>query len=80
MGTKRFDLVTLTLLFDLLIKNCNLGYNIWMASTTKGFDISRECSLWQDFSMGTNRFDLVALTLVFDLLVENFNLVIFFDW
>jgi hypothetical protein len=33
MGTKIFDLVTLTLVFDLLIKNFNLGYNIWMVST-----------------------------------------------
>ena len=33
MGTKLFDLVTLTLVFDLLFKNFNLGYNIWMVST-----------------------------------------------
>jgi hypothetical protein len=26
--------VTWTLMFDLLIKNFNLGYNIWMVSTT----------------------------------------------
>ena len=33
MGTKIFDLVTLTLMFDLLIKNFNLAYNFWMVST-----------------------------------------------
>ena len=27
MGTKIFDLVTLTLTFDLLLKNFNLGHN-----------------------------------------------------
>jgi hypothetical protein len=30
MGTNFFYLVTLTLVFDLLIKNFNLDYNIWM--------------------------------------------------
>jgi hypothetical protein len=30
MGTKIFDIVTLTLKFDLLIKNFNLAYNFWM--------------------------------------------------
>ena len=29
MGTKIFDLVTLTLKFDILIENFNLGHNIW---------------------------------------------------
>ena len=30
-----FDLVTLTLMFDPLIKNFNLGYNFWMVYTRK---------------------------------------------
>jgi hypothetical protein len=33
MGTTIFDLVTLTLMFDLLIKNFNLVYNFWMVCT-----------------------------------------------
>jgi hypothetical protein len=32
-GTKIFDVVNLTLVFGQLIKNFNLGYNIWMVST-----------------------------------------------
>ena len=30
-GTKIFDLLTLTLKFDLLFKNFNIGHNFWMA-------------------------------------------------
>ena len=33
VGTKNFDLLTLTLMFDLLFKNFNLSYNFWMVST-----------------------------------------------
>jgi hypothetical protein len=32
MGTKIFDLITLTLVLDLLIKNFNHGYNFWIIS------------------------------------------------
>jgi hypothetical protein len=32
-GCKRFDLVTSTLVFNLLIDNFNLGYNFWMVYT-----------------------------------------------
>jgi hypothetical protein len=42
--------------------------------TFEWFDISHECSLWQDFSMGTKLFDHVTLTLMLDLLIKNFNL------
>jgi hypothetical protein len=45
-----------------------------------GFDISHECSLWQDLSMGTKKFDHVTLTLMFDPLIKNFNLAITFKW
>jgi hypothetical protein len=37
MGTKFFDHVTLTLMFDLLIKNFNLGYNFQMVCTRMYF-------------------------------------------
>jgi hypothetical protein len=30
MGTNKFDIVTLTLAYDLLIKNINIGYIFWM--------------------------------------------------
>jgi hypothetical protein len=33
MGTKIFDLLTLTLVFDLLIENVNLGYIFWLVGT-----------------------------------------------
>jgi hypothetical protein len=32
-GYQNFDIVTLTLVFDLLVENFNLVYNIWMVST-----------------------------------------------
>jgi hypothetical protein len=44
MGTKIFDLVTLTFVFDLLFENFNLAY-IFLFIGTKDFDISHECSL-----------------------------------
>ena len=76
MGTKIFDLVTLTLMFDLLIKNFNLGYNFQMACTRMLiFHMSIPCGKtfpWVPTDL--------TLTLEFDLLVENFNLAIFFDW
>ena len=75
MGTKMFDLVTLTLMFDPLIKNFNLGYNFQMVWTRMLI-----IHMSVDLFMGTKIFDLVTLTLVFDLLVENSNLAVFFDW
>jgi hypothetical protein len=76
MGTNRFNLVTLTLVFDLIIKNFNLGYNISMVSTRALiFHMSVHCD--KTFPWAPN-FNLVILTLV--LIFENFNLVISFDW
>ena len=76
MGTNRFDLVTLTLVFDLLIKNFNLGHNTFMVSIRALiFHMSVPC----DKTFPWVPTDL-TLTLEFDLLVENFNLAIFFDW
>jgi hypothetical protein len=71
MGTKLFDHMTLTLMFDLHIKNFNLGYNFQMVCTRMLiFHISVPCD--KILPWGTKIFDLV--TLMFDLLVENFNL------
>ena len=76
MSPNRFDLVTSTLMFDLLIKNFNLGYNFQMACTRMLiFNMSIPCG--KTFPWVPK--DL-TLTLEFDLLVENFNLAIFFDW
>ena len=68
-----FYLVTLTLKFDLLLKNFNLSHRLL---TRRG----RVCILHmyipcdKTFPMGTKIFDLATLTLKFDLLLENFNL------
>ena len=71
-GTIIFDLVTLTLKFDLLLKNFNLGHN-FLTRSDRAFYIALVYSLWQDLSYGTIIFDLVTLTLKFDLLLKNFN-------
>ena len=70
-GTIVFVLVTLTLKFDLLLKNFNLGHNFLTRR-----DIAHVYSLWQELSCGTIVFDLVTLTLKLhvDLLLKNFNL------
>jgi hypothetical protein len=73
VGTKKFDHVTLTLVFDLLIVNFNLGLHL-LNGIHEDFDISFEYSLRQDLFIGTKLFDLVTLTLVFNQLIENFNL------
>ena len=65
-----FDLVTLK--FELISKNVNLGYNIW--TMRDGFHISHVYSLWQDRTLNTIIFDLMTLTLKFALLIKNFNL------
>jgi hypothetical protein len=79
MGTKIFDLVTLTLMFDSLIKKFNLGYIFQMVCTRMSiFDMSVPCD--KIFSWVPKCFDLVTLTLMFDPLVKNFNLAITFKW
>jgi hypothetical protein len=70
MGTKIFDLVTLTLVLDLLIKNFNLSYNFQIMSTKAWiFHMSIPCDKTFPWGQG-----FVTLTLVFDLLIKNFNL------
>ena len=54
-----FDLMTLTLKFDLLFKNFNLGHNLWTVRD------STQYSLWQDLSNHTVIFYLVTLTFNF---------------
>jgi hypothetical protein len=71
IGTIIFDLVTLTLNFDPLFKNFNIGHIVGMASDR---DFICVCTLWQDLSVGTIIFYLVTLTLKFDPLFKNFNI------
>ena len=75
-GTSRFDLVILTLVFDLLIENFTFGYLLNVMYYN--LDISRDGTLSQVLFMGTNRSDLVTLTLVFYILIENINLAYIF--
>jgi hypothetical protein len=73
MGTKIFDLVTLTLMFDVLIKNFNLGCNFQMVCTRMLiFYTSVPCD--NIFSLVPIFIYLVTLTLMFDPFIENFNL------
>ena len=67
-----FDLVTLTLKFDILFKNFNLGHNL-RTVRDRAF-IFHVYFLWQDLTHHTIIFHLVTLTLKFDLLFKNFNL------
>jgi hypothetical protein len=67
MGTSRFDLVTLTLVFDLHIVNLNHAY-IWMVYNLLRSWYFTWDFLWQVLLLGTNKFALVTLTLMFDLL------------
>ena len=71
-----FDLVTLTVTFDLYskkkpTKKLNLGHNIW--NTAYRVFISYVYSLWSDLPNDSNIFDLVTLTVTFDLYLENLN-------
>ena len=70
--TRNFDLVTLTLTFDLLLKKLNLDHNFWTKSDwALILHISIPCD--QDLSNDTNNFDLVALTLTLTYLWKNLN-------
>jgi hypothetical protein len=73
MGTKIFDHMTLTLIFDPLIKNFNLGYNFQMVCTRMlMFHMSVPCD--KIFSWVPKIFDFVTLTMMFDPLIKIFNL------
>jgi hypothetical protein len=67
MDTKVFDLVTLTLLFDLLIES----FIFWLVDT-RAF-IFHMSALCDKIFTWIPKIDLMTLTLVFDLL-KNFNL------
>ena len=61
-GTVIFDLVTLTLKFDLLLKNFNLDFYLVLSAA------------WRASLSSDKSYYLVTLTLLFDLLLKNFNL------
>ena len=67
-----FDLVTLTLKFDLFTKNFNLGLNLW-TTRVRAVHMSHVYFLWQELSHHSRIFDLETLTLKFDLLFKDFN-------
>jgi hypothetical protein len=70
MGTQIVDFVTLTLMFDSLTTNFNLGYNFQMVCTRMLiFHMSVPCD--KIFSWVPNIFDLVTLTLMLDPLIKN---------
>jgi hypothetical protein len=73
MGTNIFDHVTLTMMFDLLVKNLNLGYNFQMVCT-RMLIFHRNVPCDKIFSWVPTFFYFVSLTLIFDLLIKNFNL------
>ena len=66
MGTKIFDLVTLTLKFDLLIKNFNLGH-IFLTRRGRAFILHMYIPCDKTFLCVLKIFDLVTLNLKFDL-------------
>jgi hypothetical protein len=83
IGTNRFDLVALTLMFDLHIENFNFGYNFWIVcSRTKIFHLTVPCHntfpwlpiiFFVRLILYWNRlYDAVAV--VFDLRFKIFNL------
>ena len=67
MGTKIFDLVTLTLKFDLLLKNFNLGHS-FLTRRGRAFIFHMYIPCDKTFPWVQNFFYLVTLTLKFDLL------------
>ena len=72
MDTKIFDLVTLTLTFDLLLKNFNLGHS-FLTRRGRAFILHMYILVTRPFD-GYQHFLPVTLTLTFDLLLKNFNL------
>ena len=64
--------MTLTLKFDLLLKNFNLGHN-FLIRRDRAFILYMCIACDKDLSHDTIIFDLVTLTLKFDLLLKNFN-------
>ena len=73
MGTKIFDLVTLTLMFDLLLKNFNLGHS-FLTRRVRTFILHMYIPCDKTFPWVPIFFYLLTLTLKFDLLLKNFNL------
>ena len=71
MGTKIFDLVTLT--FDLLLKNFNLGHS-FLTRRGKAFILHMYIPCDKTFPWVPKFFDQVTLTFKFDLLLKIFNL------
>ena len=67
-----FDHVTLTVTYDLHLKNVNSAHN-FLTVRHRAFILGK-CVLYdKDLSGGTTNFDHVTLTVTFDLHLKNFN-------
>jgi hypothetical protein len=73
---QKFDLVTLTLVIDLIVRNFNFGCNFWMLCT-RILIFHELCSSDDKTFLCPNRFDLV--TLVFDLHNETVTMPLSFN-
>jgi hypothetical protein len=71
-GTEAFDLVTLILYFDLVLKK--LTWAIYFERNLLGFDTSDINALWRDLSFGTKTFNFVTVILNLNLVLKNFHL------
>ena len=72
--TKTFDLVTLTLNFDqLLKKNLNLGYNLW---TKRDWAFILQVCVPHGKTFLYQHFQLMTFTLTFDLILRNWKCLI----
>ena len=69
MGTKIFDLVALTLKFDLLSKNFNLGHRL-LTRRGRAFIFHMYIPCDKTFPRVPKFWDLVTLTLKFDLFFQ----------
>ena len=69
---KILDHVTLTLTFDLLFKNFNLGHNFWTVRA-RPFILHMYIHSGKTFPFDTKFLTLWPLTLTFALLLKNFN-------
>jgi hypothetical protein len=78
---KMFDLVTLTLMFDLFIDDLTLFiYFEWWVKRIFYFTWVFFVTFKTRPFSGYQKFNLVTLTLVFDLLNKTFTLAISFEW
>ena len=74
LGTKYFDLLTLTLTFDLLLKKLNIGINFW-TERDSAFKLSMDIP-WGESFQSISKFWSTTLTSNFDLILKK-NLTLY---